>query len=85
MLMEQIKAARGGLLYDPKTDEQKLKPLQDRFMELGTNWQGAPATSALPTAMTAPSQPNAQEVERKTKDGKVAIYDSITKKFLRWK
>ena len=33
----------------------------------------------------APKQSSANEVERLTKDNKIAIYDGKSKKFLRWK
>lgn len=112
MLMQQIRGITGSSAYLPGGTNDPVAPLQNRYLELGTNWQNnavAPVTNPpppqmptemrtfsesgpegmsmrqLPVVRGTPATSPATEVERRTKDGKVAIFDGNTKKFLRWK
>lgn len=62
--------------------------LQQKPNEQPTKWAEEAATrlnsqKSSPAAQTPAA--SSAEVERKTKDGKIAVYDANTKKFIRWK
>jgi hypothetical protein len=80
----QVKTAEGKTIRTGLAGYQALLKAQERAKALG----GAPQTE-LPDngpVQAAPdnSAPKANEVTRKTKDGKLAVFDATTKQFLRY-
>lgn len=73
----------------PKPTDEQIRELQDNYAKAAAALTNAPAMTAptVPQAapVAAPAAPKpANEVIRRTKDGRLAVFDSDTKKFLRY-
>ena len=100
MLERDLNRQRKALEADPNnTDlaraalatQQRLEGLRQQYVVGSTNWMGQarsmpPRVDFMNPATQSPAAPtgNANEVIRFTRDGKRAIFDAATKKFLRF-
>lgn len=68
------------------TDDVNIA-IADRTKEILDEMNGISGSNSTPTPTPKPkdSPKDKQEVERKTKDGRIAIFDATTKNFLRYK
>lgn len=81
-----------GEYEDAPPPDAKQLSLFDRIMSLGKRSTPTPGgddqkTNEQPAVKTRPvdTSQRTQEIERRTKDGKIAIFDATSKQFLRWK